>query len=93
LAILPFVEGESARNSQGIKEKGEHMTPSNEFILIKGVNAVVHSDKCKCTKRSGEHQCVYGYTKEEILEHCYGFKKEKVKFANCADIKLESLNN
>jgi len=69
------------------------MTPSNEFILIKGVSAVIHSDRCKCTKRSGVQQCVYGYSKEEILEHCYGFRKEEVKFAKCADIKLKSLVN
>jgi hypothetical protein len=68
------------------------MTLQNEFILLKGVNAVVHSDKCKCTKRSGEQQCVYGYTKNEILEHCFEFKKEEVKFAKCAEIKLELLS-
>ena len=69
------------------------MNLQNEFILLKGVNAVVHSDKCKCTKRSVEQQCVYGYTKDEILEHCFEFKKEEVKFAKCAEIKLHSLNN
>ena len=68
------------------------MTLQNEFILLKGVSVVVHSDGCKCTKRSGQQQCVYGYTKNEILEHCFEFKKEEVKFAKCAKIKLELLN-
>ena len=64
----------------------------NEFIVIKGNKAVVHSDKCKCTKRSGIQLCVYGYTKEEILEGCLGMNKDSVQFAKCAEVKIELLN-
>jgi hypothetical protein len=68
------------------------MMLKNEFILVIGVNPVVHSDKCKCTKRNGDQLCVYGYTKEEILEYCYGVDKNSVKFAKCSEVKLESIN-
>jgi len=65
---------------------------NNEFILINGTKPVVHSDKCKCTKRSGIQLCVYGYTKNEILEYCYGVNSDSVLFAKCSEIKLELLN-
>ena len=61
---------------------------SNEFVLLKGIRNVVHSDKCKCTKKSGTQQCVYGYSKEEILQHCYDIDPGSVIFANCSEIKL-----
>jgi len=63
---------------------------TNEFILIKGKNAVVHSDKCKCTKKIGVQQCAYGYTKEEVVADCA--TSMKIQFAPCAEQKLNLLN-
>lgn len=61
-----------------------------EFVVLKGSKLVVHSDKCKCSKRLRDSFCAYGTNKEEIL-YDIPFKDLNlaIEFAPCAEKKLE----
>lgn len=64
-----------------------------EFIVLKGSKLVVHSDKCKCSKRMKESFCAYGTNREQIIYEIDPFNDVglPIEFAPCAEKKLEGI--
>ena len=62
---------------------------TNEFIVLQGSKLVVHTDKCKCSKRIKNSFCAYGYTKQEVINDIKSlYESLSIKFALCAENKL-----
>lgn len=62
---------------------------NNEFIVLQGSKLVVHSDKCKCSKRIRNSFCAYGATKEDVINDIKSlYQSLTINFAPCAENKL-----
>lgn len=62
---------------------------NNEFIVLQGSKLVVHSDRCKCSKRIRNSFCAYGATKEDVINDIKSlYESLSIKFAPCAENKL-----
>lgn len=73
------------------------MNMKSEFVVLRGKKIIVHSDKCKCSRRLENSFVTYGFTKQQIMDDLDQWKGTEfipnpntpIEFAPCAENKLE----